>query len=212
MSFRPPSLGFLYLVGVVVCFLGFFAYIMRPMWWDLRPKRQRSHAEAAYLERIVTDGPVSKRQAWLSDALRLYVSVGDLDGAARILATAERFEVTIRGDVLVEVEPELCWMIGAAPTHWVQVDGSVGIYLRNDSAQQQIVRLHWTSMRNGEGAVRARGEDWSRFELNKGKNAVVERTLQSGAVELLQARVSSSTSNEHQGEIGMRLVRVEVVS
>lgn len=211
MRLRPPSLGFLYLVGVVVCFVGFFAYIMRPMWWDLRSERQRNHAEAAYLERIVADGPVGKRRAWLSDALRLYVTVGDLDGAERILATAKRFDVSIRGDVLVEVHPKLCWIVGAEPTHWVQAKKSVCIYLHNDSAQQQVVRMHWTAMRNGEGSLRASGEDWNHFKLKKGLEAVVERALPAGGVELIEARVSSPSSNDHDGEIGLRLVRVEIV-
>jgi hypothetical protein len=71
--------------------------------------------------------------------------------------------------------------------------------------------MHWTAMRNGEGSLRASGEDWNHFKLKKGLEAVVERALPAGGVELIEARVSSPSSNDHDGEIGLRLVRVEIV-
>jgi len=213
MSLRPPSIGFVYLTGVVICFFGFFAYVSRPMWWDLKPKRQQSQFEAEYLERILEDAPAEQRRDWLSDALREYANSGDLKSAARILAKAEQLNITVRPDAWAEVAPDLCWMIGGGDdAGWVPAKRRVAIYLRNDSPKPQTIRMYWSSIRDGNAALRGPGEDWRRIELHEGAEKTVERILPASSTQILEAVVTSPSNDEHRGEIGLRLLRVEVTS
>jgi hypothetical protein len=212
MSFRPPSLGFLYLVAAVACFIGFFAYIMRPMWWELESEEQRNLAEAAYLERIVEGAPKGKQAPWLTDSLRMYVAGQDLAAAARVLAKADQLGITLAPDVLVEVLPKTCWIVGAQEDRVLRAKQSAAVYLRNDSDQEQVVRMCWTSMRNGRGAVRAVDEEWQLFDLKRGKEAIVERVVPPKSAVLLEARVASQVSKDPSAKLGMRLVRAEVQS
>ena len=212
MSFRPPSLGFLYLVGAVACFVGFFAYILRPMWWDLESEKDRNLAEAAYLERIIADAPKSKQAPWLTDSLRMYVAGQDLASAARVVAKADKLGITSSPGVLVEVLPKTCWIIGAEADRVLPPKQSAAVYLRNDSDQNKVVRMCWTSMRNGEGAVRGVDEAWKLFNLKRGKEAIVERVVPPKSAVLLEARVASQVSKDPDANVGMRLVRAEVQS
>lgn len=212
MSLRPPSLGFLYLVAAVVGFIGFFAYILRPMWWELKNEKQRNLGEAAYLERIIEDSPKAKRSAWMTDSLRLYVAGDDVASAARVLKKAERLGIAISPNVLVEVLPKTCWIIAAQADRALAPKRSAGVYLRNDGEQDKVVKMIWTSMRNGEGAVRAAGEQWKVFDLKRGKEAIVERVVPPKSAVLLEARVASQVSKDPNAKVGMRLVRAEVKS
>lgn len=212
MRFRPPSLGFVYLAGTICCFGAFFAYITRPMWWETGSQKQRKLAEAAYLERIVEGGPEAQRGQWLSDALRLFVDGQDLAAVERVLAKAAELGVSLDAGVLVQVLPEICWIIGTGSERELRPGKSAAIYLRNDSAHEKVLRLSWQSRLDGEGSVRLLGQEWRRFALKAGEEAVVEQAVPPNGVLVLEAKGSLQAANETESQLGLRLVRAEVRS
>ncbi|HIE68679.1 MAG TPA: hypothetical protein EYP98_00165 [Planctomycetes bacterium] len=241
MSFRPPSLGFLYLVAAVACFIGFFAYIMRPMWWELESEEQRNLAEAAYLERIVDGAPKGKQAPWLTDSLRMYVAGQDLPAAEASFRRNEKqremavFSTNRVNAVPLQYEPSFADLAGrtSAPSRlpetpyldlaqsfdWrSEMSTNAGVLAQAAHMQQQaliqeqVVRMCWTSMRNGQGAVRAVDEEWQLFDLKRGEEAIVERVVPPKSAVLLEVRVASQVSEDPSTNLGMRLVRAEVQS
>lgn len=211
MRARPPSFGFLYLVAAIAAFAGFFVYLTYPMWWELSHERDRDLAEAAYLERIATDGPQAKRGPWLSSALDLAARHHDWEACDRMVATALRQQLALDDTVMMEIEPGTCWAVGLKSDRWTRGTNSIALFLRNDDDAARVMRMFWSAKRDGDGLVRRPGGEWQSFATRHAAESFVEHTVPPRSLIRLEIAADRGMfEGRGKNDRGIRLMRVEV--
>ncbi len=83
---KPPSLGFIYLVAVVLSTVSFFYWVDSVPWYEESGDSiEGRRKEARYLERIAerTESPAKKAE-WLKEAIEIRIDLGEKESAVRL--------------------------------------------------------------------------------------------------------------------------------
>lgn len=210
MTFRGPSLGFVYLCLAAAAFCAFFWWVRRPMWWDEADRRVSEVAEAEYLFRIAQPD-AERRPAWLAASLRLATRQREWDLCARSMAAMMSDGLPLPGSVARELSPGRVWLLGSNAERWSSGARPMILYVVNEAANDLRLELTCSARRSGKGHVRGRGQPWRAFDLTSGEDVTVEHVVPAGVTTWVELRADEGNFEfADTNAPGVRIAKLEV--